>query len=160
MIKTRLDIRSTKQMFSIKKPGRKVPNFVKIHLSVSPNILNRPICQKDGQNKGNKPNCPKSIILDEEGRKNSPSDKTPNQGGHKEGFPEKLHLALPHKIPVSDHGLLEIPCHKGMVVSIAIDFSKGNGYNPQAQSKERHDQNIGHFFWQKASHQGRQDQRN
>ena len=132
MITTQLAIRSIKQMFSIKKPGSKVPDFVKIHLSVSPNILNRPIREKKGQNKGDKPDGPKAIILDEEGGKNSSSHKAPNQRSHKERLPKKLHLPLPYKIPVSDHGLLEIPCHKGMVISIAIDFSKGNGYNPQA----------------------------
>ena len=69
MIKTRLDIRSTKQLFSIKKPGSKVLDLVKIRLSVSSNILNRPIREKEGQNKGNKPDGPKAVILDEEGGK-------------------------------------------------------------------------------------------
>lgn len=115
-------------------------------LDIPSNILNRPIREKEGQNKGNKPDGPKAVILDEEGGKNSSSHKAPNQRSHKERLPEKLHLPLPYKISICDHGLLEIPCHKRMVVGVIIYFSKGSGYNPQAQSKERHNQNIGHFF--------------
>ena len=37
-------------------------------LDIPSNILNGTISKKNGQNKGNKPDGPKSVILDEEGR--------------------------------------------------------------------------------------------
>ena len=54
----------------------------------------------------------------------------------------KLPIKQVIKIPISHHGFLEISRHEGMIIGVAIHFSKRGRYDSQTQAKKRHDEDI------------------